>query len=50
MAKPDGSPNVAAVVRYVVTHPHKIPMLARLGRDLNTATTAAARAAVAAIG
>jgi adenosylhomocysteine nucleosidase len=49
MAKPDGSPNFAAVLRYVVTHPHKMPMLARLGRDLNTATKAAAEAAVAAV-
>jgi len=48
LAHPDGSPNVAAIGRYVATRPWKIPRLARLGRDLRTATHAAAREAVGA--
>ena len=49
MAKQDGSPDFVAVLRYVLTHPHKVPMLARLGRDLNVATRAAAETAAAAV-
>lgn len=49
LANQDGTPNFAAVARYVFLHPWKMPMLARLGRDLNTATRAAAHAAIAAI-
>ncbi len=40
----------AAVARYVLPRPWKIPGLLKLGRDLNTATSAAAAAAIAAIG
>jgi nucleoside phosphorylase len=50
MAKPDGTPNFGAVARYVLPRPWKIPGLLKLGRDLNTATSAAANAAIAAIG
>jgi adenosylhomocysteine nucleosidase len=49
MAKPDGSPNMAAVARYVLPRPWKVPGLLKLGRDLNLATRAAAHAAIAAI-
>ena len=49
LANPDGSPNMAAVARYVLRKPWRVPTLMRLGRDLNTATAAAANAAIAAI-
>jgi adenosylhomocysteine nucleosidase len=49
MAKPDGTPNLGAVARYVLPRPWKLPGLMKLGRDLNTATTAAADAAINAI-
>jgi len=50
MAKPDGTPDLAAVGRFVLPRPWKLPGLLKLGRDLNTATRAAANAAIAAIG
>lgn len=43
----DGSPKVWAGLRYVLTHPRRIPLLVRVGRDAQAAATAAARAAVA---
>jgi adenosylhomocysteine nucleosidase len=46
LAGPDGSARPAAVARFVVRHPTRVPHLARLGRDLRTATRAAAAAAV----
>lgn len=49
LAKPDGSPNYGASLRYVATHPGKIPMLLRVARDAGIATKAAANAAIAAI-
>jgi adenosylhomocysteine nucleosidase len=49
LANPDGTPNLAAVARYVARRPWKIPALLRLGRDLNTATRAAASAALEAL-
>ncbi len=49
MAKPDGTPDLLAVARYVIPRPWKLPGLMRLGRDLNIATRAAAGAALAAI-
>jgi adenosylhomocysteine nucleosidase len=45
LAHPDGSPNLRAVARFVARHPGRIPQLARLGRDANVATNAAAGAA-----
>jgi adenosylhomocysteine nucleosidase len=48
MANPDGSPNWAAVARFVVTHPWQVPKLARLGRDSARAANAAARTAASA--
>lgn len=50
MAKPDGTPAMGAVMRYVLPRPWKVPGLLKLGRDLNTATRAAAQAAIVAIG
>ena len=42
LAHPDGSPNVQAALKFMVTHPARIPGLLRLGRD---AAKAASRAA-----
>jgi nucleoside phosphorylase len=50
LARADGSPDLPAVARYVLRRPWAVPKLVRLGRDLNKATSAAARAAVDAIG
>jgi adenosylhomocysteine nucleosidase len=44
---PDGSPRAGPAVRYMLTHPHRIPLLVRLGRDAKAATIAAAEAAAA---
>lgn len=49
LARPDGSPDPAAVARFVVRHPGRIPDLVRLGRDLRTATRSAADALAAAL-
>jgi adenosylhomocysteine nucleosidase len=45
----EGRPNPAAVARFVLTRPHRIPQLVRLGRGAKAATGAAARAVVAAL-
>ncbi|MEJ7584586.1 MAG: hypothetical protein WKF43_10995 [Acidimicrobiales bacterium] len=42
----DGTPNVPAVVRYLVGHPTQVPRLARLGRGAMRAAEVAAEAAV----
>lgn len=49
MARPDGTPDLRAVLRYVLRRPWRIPRLARLGRDSRTAAHAAADAAIAAL-
>jgi adenosylhomocysteine nucleosidase len=46
LSGPDGSPRMAAVVAFVLRHPGRIGHLAKLGRDLQKATTAAAAAAI----
>jgi nucleoside phosphorylase len=46
LVKPDGSPNLRAVVRYLVIHPGRLPVLLALARDSGRAARAAARAAV----
>jgi adenosylhomocysteine nucleosidase len=46
LAKPDGSPNIPAALRYVLSHPSRIPGLMTLARD---ATRAANRAAATAL-
>jgi nucleoside phosphorylase len=46
LAKPDGSADVGAVLKFLVRRPWRIPRLAKLGRDMNTAATAAANALV----
>jgi len=40
--KPDGSHNVAAAAGYVLTHPHRLPAMIRLGRASNAAARALA--------
>lgn len=45
----DGTPNLAAVARFVLTRPHRIPQLVRLARGSNAATGTAADAAIAAL-
>lgn len=49
LSKQDGSPDPRAVVKYLVTHPHKVPQLARMGRGAKLATERAADAALAAL-
>ncbi|HKE75168.1 MAG TPA: hypothetical protein VKB57_16215 [Acidimicrobiales bacterium] len=44
----DGTPDPAAVARYVLRHPNRIPTLARMARTATRATTNAADAAITA--
>jgi nucleoside phosphorylase len=50
LAKPDGSADVGAVLKFLVRRPWRIPRLAKLGKDMNTAASAAANALVRSIG
>jgi adenosylhomocysteine nucleosidase len=45
LANPDGTPNVGASVRYLLTKPWRIPKLVRLGLDSQRAAKSAAEAA-----
>ncbi len=45
LANPDGSPNAPAALRFMLTHPARIPQLMKLGRDAGRAAQAAAREA-----
>ena len=49
LAHPDGSPNVPAALRFVLTHPWRVPQLVRLARDAKRACDAAATTAAAQI-
>jgi adenosylhomocysteine nucleosidase len=49
LARPDGEPILAALVRFVLMNPKRVPNLARLGRGLRLATNAAASGAVSAL-
>jgi adenosylhomocysteine nucleosidase len=49
VVKPDGSVNVGAAARLLITKPHRIPHLVRMGRGSQAAADAAARAAAASI-
>jgi adenosylhomocysteine nucleosidase len=42
LANADGSPNTVAALRFMATHPGRIPQLVRLGRDASRAARAAA--------
>jgi nucleoside phosphorylase len=46
---PEGEPRLTALLRFVLTHPLRIPDLARLGRGLSLATRAAASATAEAL-
>lgn len=43
LAKPDGSPDIPAALRYIARNPGRIGALRRLARDAKVATTGAAR-------
>jgi adenosylhomocysteine nucleosidase len=45
LANPDGTPNVGASIRYLVTKPWRIPKLVRLGMNAKGAANGAAAAA-----
>jgi adenosylhomocysteine nucleosidase len=49
LANPDGSPRIAAGLKYLVTHPNRIPKLMRLAKESTAAANAAARATRAAL-
>jgi adenosylhomocysteine nucleosidase len=49
LSRPDGTADAGAVARYLVTKPWRAPLLARLGRDMQTAVNAAVRAALDAL-
>ncbi len=49
LSNPDGSPNLKAVVSYVVRHPGRVPAMARMMKEAKLATERAAEAAVAAV-
>ncbi|MFN8035482.1 MAG: hypothetical protein U0V73_06080 [Acidimicrobiia bacterium] len=50
LAKPDGSGNMGAVLKFVVTQPSRVPSLVRLGRGMTLAADRAAEAALRACG
>jgi adenosylhomocysteine nucleosidase len=45
LANPDGSPNIVAGLRYMITKPWQIPKLVKLGRDSFAAANTAAKTA-----
>jgi hypothetical protein len=45
LARADGSANVIGALKYVSTHPGKVPQLMKLGRDAALAAKVAARTA-----
>lgn len=49
LSRPDGSPDLRAVISYVVRHPTRIPRLARTAREAKLATEHAAESAVKAV-
>jgi len=49
MGRADGTPDVRAVIRYVLRHPARVPKLARMGRDATRAAAVAADAAARAV-
>ena len=50
LSRPDGSPDLAAVARFVARNPARVRLLSRLARDLRAATTGAVGAALHAAG
>ncbi|HET8619803.1 MAG TPA: hypothetical protein VFM27_12635 [Acidimicrobiales bacterium] len=49
LSRPDGTPDPAAVARYLARHPGRVPGLVRLARGAGLATRRAADAAIAAV-
>ena len=49
LLREDGSVDVRAAIRLILTHPGRIPRLARLAKDSSIAARAAAKAAIGAI-
>jgi hypothetical protein len=49
MVDGDGRIRPLPAVRFLVTHPHRIPRMLRLGRDASRAARTAAEAAVGAL-
>jgi adenosylhomocysteine nucleosidase len=49
MVKPDGTPNLPAAARFILTHPWRVPFLVRLARGSSQAVRATVDAAVAAL-
>jgi adenosylhomocysteine nucleosidase len=50
LANPDGTPNVGASIKYLLTKPWRIPRLVRLGVDSQRAAKGAAQAAARMLG
>jgi adenosylhomocysteine nucleosidase len=50
LSRPDGTADRGAVARFLVTRPHRVPTLVKLGRGLDAAVTRSTRAAMAAHG
>jgi adenosylhomocysteine nucleosidase len=50
MSNADGSANLPAVLRYVATHPHRIPTLAKLGKGMKLAVASATSATLELLG
>lgn len=50
LLKPDGSINIAAALRYMLSHPQRVPDLARFGRNSSRAARIAAHAALRSCG
>jgi len=48
LSNQDGTPNPANIARYMVTHPGRLPAMARMGKNVKLATERAAEAAIAA--
>ena len=46
LSNQDGTPNPRAIVRYFLTHPRRIPRMARLAKGAKLATETAADAAI----
>lgn len=49
LSNQNGTPNLGAVARYVIRHPHHVPRMAALGRGAKLATERAAAATVGAL-
>ena len=49
MAKPDGTADVPAVVRYVLRHPYRVPKMVELGRGMRAAVSASTAATLGAL-